>query len=135
MKLAAPPAAQTELLATWKVEAVAELPGMRSQLRRAVNAAADADAAAELVMLVDELASNGFRHGSPPVHITVLTTATGWLVTVTDTDSDRAPVEAVGRDPALGGLGLYMVAALGNDGGWYPGSEGKTVWATITATT
>ncbi|GAA4301499.1 ATP-binding protein [Klenkia terrae] len=134
MKSAQPSVSTTGLLGVWTLATVAELPQVRAELRRQLAAGtADPDAAGELVMLADELASNGLRHGSPPVQMTVSTTATGWLVMVTDGAGTRAPAEAVGRDPALGGLGLHMVAAMGEDGGWFPDRGRKTVWATVSA--
>jgi hypothetical protein len=39
----------------------------------------------------------------------------------------------VGRDPGLGGFGLYLVADLALRHGWCAGRGTKTVWAVVRA--
>src|SRR5204863_460928 len=69
------------------------------------------DASAErLVLAFDELASNALRHGESPVVATVIAGSGGWLLDVSDRAPETMPIPAVGRDPAQGGLGLYLVA-------------------------
>src|SRR5919112_3038480 len=85
----------------------AELTAGRAQLRTTVTGSAhlgdeDLD---RLLLVFEELASNGLCHGSPPVHVTVTSTAGGWLLQVSDAAVDRPPIPPVGRDPAAGGLG------------------------------
>ncbi|MGY1707823.1 ATP-binding protein [Geodermatophilus sp. SYSU D00697] len=97
--------------------AAAELTAMRGQLHTALRAgplaiAADADAVETVLLIFEELVSNGLRHGRPPVHVTVAAAGTGWLLEVSDAAGDRPPIPAVGRDPAHGGLGLHLVARL-----------------------
>jgi hypothetical protein len=44
------------------------------------------------------------------------------------------PTPAVGRDPAKGGLGLYLVARLSVAHGWYVDEGCKHVWACLPTT-
>jgi len=41
------------------------------------------------------------------------------------------PRPAVGRDPSEGGLGLYLIAELATDHGWYVTDGVKYVWALL----
>ena len=84
-----------------------------------------------LLLAYEELASNGLRHGTPPVLVEVTGTAGGWLIDVTDAATDDPPTPAVGRDPADGGLGLYLTAALATACGWVTAGNRKHVWACI----
>ena len=84
-----------------------------------------------LLLACEELASNGLRHGGPPVEVAVTTTPHGWLIVVTDGDADRAPTPAVDRDPARGGLGLHLVARLSARFGWNVVAGRKHVWAFV----
>lgn len=87
-----------------------------------------------LLLVVEELASNGLRHGSPPVHVRVTTLPGGWLLDVSDAAAGRPPAPARGRDPAAGGLGLPLVARLSAAHGWTVRGDRKHVWARIAAT-
>ncbi|MFQ1002271.1 ATP-binding protein [Modestobacter sp. SSW1-42] len=111
---------------------------MRARLRPIVpaqSAAAGPGAATDdlerILLVVEELASNGLRHGDPPVEITLCATASGWLLAVSDTAADRPPTLAVDRDPADGGMGLYLVARLASAHGWTVGDGRKSVWALV----
>src|SRR6476469_6738490 len=116
---------------------LAELRAMRMQLRDLLRSGGRPPGAAggdvsRLLLAVEELVSNALRHGGPPVCATVSTTPTGWLLEVSDAAGDSPPVPAVGRDAALGGLGLYLVAQLSRDHGWAPAEGGrKVVWARV----
>jgi hypothetical protein len=55
--------------------------------------------------------------------------AKGLLLDVSDGHAHRAPEPAVGRDPALGGRGLRMVAHPTIDRGWTVAGDRKHVWA------
>jgi hypothetical protein len=57
--------------------------------------------------------------------------AGAWLVEVRDGAPDTPPTPAVGRDPSEGGLGLYLVAELATDHGWYVTGRTKHVWAVL----
>ena len=117
----------------WELSSVAQLPGVRSELRALLSAAAPAhvDESIEerFLLAFEELASNGLRHGGEPVLARVVATAEGLLVEVSDAVADRPPEPAVGRDPARGGLGLYLVARLTSAHGWLVTAGRKSVWA------
>jgi Histidine kinase-like ATPase domain len=85
-----------------------------------------------LLLVFEELVSNGLRHGQGPVRVTVTGTGSGWLLDVSDAAADRPPAPAIGRDAAHGGLGLYLVAGLSAAHGWELHGDRKHVWAEIT---
>ena len=86
-----------------------------------------------LVLIADELTSNALRHGGAPV-ATALSSAGGqWLLTVSDSSVEVPPKPAEGRDPGLGGFGLYLVADLAVQHGWVRERRAKTVWAVVKA--
>ena len=87
----------------------------------------------ELLLVYEELTSNGLRHGRSPVFVRVAATGDGWLVDVTDAAVDHPPVPAVDRDPADGGLGLPLVARLCRAHGWIVDDGRKHVWACVEA--
>ena len=84
-----------------------------------------------LLLAFEELASNGYRHGRPPVRTTVTATPSGWLIDVTDAAPERSPSPAVDRDPALGGLGLHLIAGLCAEHGWSVHAGRKHVWGYV----
>jgi hypothetical protein len=120
----------------WHLAAIAELPNARAGLRSrldGVDSPRDPDdtAAERLVLAFDELASNGLRHGECPVVATVIAGSGGWLIDVSDRAPESMPAPAVDRDPAQGGLGLYLVARLSVAHGWYIDGGAKHVWACL----
>jgi anti-sigma regulatory factor (Ser/Thr protein kinase) len=115
---------------TWELTSVAEVTACRGRLR-ALAGPDDDDAVERLLLTVEELASNGVRHGGAPVTITVTASGSDWLVDVADGGTHMPPTPAVGRDPALGGLGLYLVAHLSAACGWTVRDGRKHVWARI----
>jgi hypothetical protein len=124
--------------ASWRgaPSTAAELTALRGQLHTALRdgplaIGADADAVEKMLLAFEELASNGLRHGHPPVHVTVTSTGAGWLLEVSDAAGDRPPTPAMGRDAAHGGLGLYLVARLCPAHGWIPRNGRKHVWAHV----
>ncbi|NEK59679.1 ATP-binding protein [Geodermatophilus sabuli] len=123
----------------WDLGAVAELPGARADLRARLDgvglgAGGDEDQAADrLILAFDELASNALRHGRSPVSATVVAGSGGWLLDVSDRDPHTMPAPAVDRDPAQGGMGLYLVARLSVAHGWYVDGSCKHVWACLPA--
>jgi two-component sensor histidine kinase len=86
-----------------------------------------------LVLIADELASNALRHGHPPVAVALSRLAHRWLVTVSDSSTELPPEPARGRDPGLGGFGLYLIADLSSAHGWSRERGAKSVWAVIEA--
>lgn len=122
----------------WDLRALADLPGARARLRDRLEDAARSDqvndaSAEQLVLAFDELASNALRHGEQPVVATVVAGSGGWLLDVSDHSPDVMPDPAVDRDPALGGLGLHMVAHMAVAHGWYVDGGRKHVWACLPA--
>jgi anti-sigma regulatory factor (Ser/Thr protein kinase) len=131
------PDADAPLEVVWEAApaVLTELTTLRRQLRGQLTArsseGADAEEAEWLMLAFEELASNGLRHGRPPVQVVVADTGRGWLLDVSDTAADLPPTPAVGRDPATGGLGLYMVARLGAAHGWVVDHSCKHVWVRV----
>ena len=127
---ASPPPAAPAL--TWTLRDVAELPAVRAQLRRhTVADASDADVLDQLVLALDEMASNALRHGGGEVRATVRLTDDAFLIEVSDQAATAPPTPAVGRDPSEGGLGLYLIAEMATEHGWYVESGHKFVWALL----
>ena len=82
-----------------------------------------------MLSAVDELATNGLIHGTPPVTARVTAAGRGWLVDISDRSTDRRPQPALGREPARGGMGLHLVEALSASRGWCVVGDCKHVWA------
>lgn len=130
-----PPARDGSTPPIWRGQlgTAAEISAGRAQLRTAVTLSAGLgeDDLERLLLVFEELTSNGLRHGSPPVRGTVTSTAGGWLLEVSDAAVERLPVPPVGRDPAAGGLGLNLVAALCQAHGWDVRAGRKVVWGRL----
>ncbi|MGY1826411.1 MULTISPECIES: ATP-binding protein [unclassified Blastococcus] len=136
-----PPAPDAGAPPIWRGEpaTAAEVSAGRAQLRTAVaDAAAVTDPGDDdldrLMLVFEELVSNGLRHGAPPVRVTVTGTSGGWLLQVSDAAVDRPPTPPVDRDPAAGGMGLNLVAALCPAHGWDVHSGRKVVWGCLEPT-
>jgi two-component sensor histidine kinase len=86
-----------------------------------------------LVLIADELTSNALRHAEPPVATALSRTADVWMVAVSDSSTSVPPEPAEGRDPGLGGFGLYLIADLSQQHGWFRDRGAKTVWAAVRA--
>lgn len=120
----------------WQVSSPAQLHHLRADLRDHLRSCAcDQDGAEpvseRILMIVDELASNGLRHGRPPVTAKVIPMLDSWLIVITDLCTERLPRLAVGRDRALGGMGLQLVADLTSARGWTLADGDKQVWALL----
>jgi anti-sigma regulatory factor (Ser/Thr protein kinase) len=120
----------------WNLAEIAELPAARAGLRDrlddvGITGDAEDTAAERLVLAFDELASNALRHGAMPVVATVVAGSGGWLIDVSDRAPDSMPTPALDRDPALGGMGLHLVARLSVAHGWYVDDGAKHVWACL----
>jgi len=133
-----PPEPAVAVAAVWHSEpaTAAELTADRGRLRAALFDGArpvgsDDEDVERLLLAFEELGSNGLRHGRPPVRMTVTTTGTGWLLVVSDAAADFPPAPAVGRDPANGGLGLYLIAQLCAAHGWNVRDGRKHIWGCI----
>jgi two-component sensor histidine kinase len=123
-------------LGDWQLTGLAALTAARQELaellvQNSPRARADRDDIDQLLLTFEELASNGLRHGEGPVRARVTRTSSGWLIDVADRAVDRPPVPALDRDPALGGLGLHLVARLCPAHGWSVLAGHKHVWACV----
>jgi anti-sigma regulatory factor (Ser/Thr protein kinase) len=117
---------------TWRLQDVAELPSVRAELRRHAGAGRpDDDLLDQLVLALDEMASNALRHGGGEVRATVRLAVDGCLIEVSDSAASAPPTPAVGRDPSEGGLGLYLIAEMATQHGWYVENGAKYVWALL----
>jgi anti-sigma regulatory factor (Ser/Thr protein kinase) len=121
----------------WDLEDVAQLPRVRAEVRRHVAASARGDDRGgtdlrdRLVLALDEMASNALRHGGGRVQAAVRATEHAYLIEVSDQAPSAPPRPAVGRDPSEGGLGLYLIAELATEHGWYVSGGCKHVWALL----
>lgn len=137
----APPTRNGEAPPIWwgQPATAAELSTGRAQLRTAVTGPAGTTGPGDedldrLLLVFEELTSNGLRHGDPPVRVSVCGMAGGWLLQVSDAAVDRPPNPPLARDPADGGLGLHLVAALCRAHGWDVHEGRKVVWGCLDQT-
>jgi anti-sigma regulatory factor (Ser/Thr protein kinase) len=126
---ASPPQATPVL--QWELHDVAQLPRMRAEVRGSLDAALEPDLVDQLVLALDEMASNALRHGGGRVQASLLLTADAYLIEVSDSAAMRPPTPAVDRDPSEGGLGLYLIARMSRLHGWYTNAGLKHVWALL----
>ena len=122
-----------------ELHSLGDLARLRSRLRSTLTGSETVrDPALEhwserMVLVADELSSNALRHGGAPVAAALSHRADTWLIAVSDSSVDVPPEPAQGRDPGLGGFGLYLVADLTEAHGWQLERGAKTVWATLRA--
>ena len=122
---------------TWELHSVSDLPVVRADLRWQVEAdevrpePPGSEAAERMVLALDELASNGLRHGRRPVGLRVCPLPEHWLVDVMDAAVDSPPSPDPGRPAGQGGYGLFVVAAYATGYGWVAGHDCKHVWALL----
>jgi anti-sigma regulatory factor (Ser/Thr protein kinase) len=120
----------------WQLESVPVVSRVRADLRAriahpSVSSASTDDARDGLLLVFEELASNALRHGGGDVRALVVAASFGWLLDLSDEAPHRPPVPAIDRDPALGGMGLHLVAQLSSDYGWEDRPGRKHVWALL----
>ena len=120
----------------WPVQTMHVISRIRIDLRAriahpSVCSTSTEDARDGLLLVFEELASNALRHGGGEVRALVVAGSGGWLIDLSDEAPDRPPVPAVDRDPALGGMGLHLVAQLSTSFGWERRPGRKHVWATL----
>jgi signal transduction histidine kinase len=120
-----------------ELHSLSELAALRARLRMSLTGS---DVVLEperehwserLVLIADELTSNALRHGGAPVATALSRLAERWLVCVSDSSTEVPPEPAQGRDPGLGGFGLYLVADLSAAHGWWRHRGAKSVWAVV----
>jgi signal transduction histidine kinase len=122
-----------------QLRALAELAHLRGRLRTSLTGSRTVEHperehwSERLVLIADELTSNALRHGAAPVATSLRQAGDRWLIAVNDASTEVPPEPAQGRDPGLGGFGLYLVADLSVAHGWYLDRGAKTVWAVVTA--
>ncbi|HEX2902511.1 MAG TPA: ATP-binding protein [Jatrophihabitans sp.] len=125
-----------DLLGRWQLSSLADLSACRRRLTAALHgrvrpARADEGSVERIVLLFEELGSNALRHGRRPVQLTVWSCSDHWLLTVSDAAVESAPIPAINRDAAQGGMGLYLVARLGNGHGWTVDGDHKIAWVQV----
>ncbi|NEK87836.1 ATP-binding protein [Blastococcus saxobsidens] len=114
-----------------------QLAGLRARLRTSMTGSPVVERperdhwSERLVLIADELTSNALRHGGAPVAAVLGRRGDDWLIAVRDAAASVAPTPAQGRDPGLGGFGLYLVADLSSSHGWYVEPGTKTAWAVV----
>lgn len=133
---ARPPTAFAEVWCQ-QLGSLGELAALRARLRISMTGSAtvlhpERDHWSErLVLIADELTSNALRHGGIPVAAILGRAGDEWLIAVRDSRPDVPPTPAKGRDPGLGGFGLYLVADLSVAHGWFADLGRKTAWAVV----
>lgn len=121
---------------TWTLYQTRQLASVRRDVRNRLSRVDDdvaEDAREQIVMVLDELATNALRHGSPPAVVRLCEHADGWLVVVSDGAPDRLPTPAINRPAEQGGMGLYLVADMTVQHGTAQAQGRKSVWALISA--
>lgn len=129
-------AADPIVLGRWFPAGIAEATRCRRQLAATLqpettSGQADEGAAERLLLVFEEIVSNALRHGYAPVEVVITACGNHWLLEVSDAASQTPPSPAVNRDAAHGGLGLYLVAQICGDHGWFADGGRKTAWARI----
>ena len=130
-------ASDARTLGSWWPARAADITAGRLQLCAALHdgmrpPSATEAAVEQLVLVFEELVSNGVRHGRPPIEVVVTGTGDCWVLEVFDAAGGARPTPDPERDPALGGLGLALVALVSAAHGWEPLGDGrKVVWARV----
>jgi hypothetical protein len=133
---ARPPHAMRELWCQ-ELHSLAELARLRARLRASLTGSETVPHperehwSERLVLIADELTSNALRHGRAPVATALSRVRDLWMIAVSDSSTEVPPLPAQGRDPGLGGIGLYLVADLSAHHGWFLERGAKTVWAVL----
>ena len=129
--------ADARTLGRWNPARAADITAGRLQLCAALHEGVRPPSVTEagveqLVLVFEELVSNGVRHGRRPIEVVVTATGDCWVLEVFDAAGGTMPTPDPERDPALGGLGLALVALVSAARGWEPLADGrKVVWARV----
>jgi len=138
------PAAAASRL-TLELASLRELSRVRRQVRAFLTASAESSAAMsapalavavedlieKAILVIDELASNALRHGTPPSSLLVCDEPARWIIIVTDSAPELVPLPAVDRPAGQGGYGLYVIADLTAAHGVHYLVDRKLVWVCI----
>ncbi|WP_129338513.1 ATP-binding protein [Cellulomonas endophytica] len=131
-----PPA--THVVGSWSLEGAEGLAPVRARLGDCLrheldDATSPANAAMrhQLLLVASELATNGLRHGRPPVHVHLLVGPRALLLDVVDLDPTTLPLVAGRRGPGAGGFGLMITESLSTRFGCYVTAATKHVWASF----
>lgn len=135
---AAPPSGMTEIR-SWTVGSVDDVALVRAELefaleeaRRVEQRSADTEVGAvadRIVLVASELATNGVRHGGPPVLVRLLRGGGVTAVDVVDHNPDDPPVLVTDRARG-GGFGLVLARRACRALGWFRAdADTKHVWA------
>lgn len=130
------PGVDAVLLEVWQPQSLRDVTQRRRELLHRLEREPGADApehgaVERLLLCIEELTSNALRHGRRPVEVRLMSYERFWMLEVTDAAPELEPSPAVDRDPATGGLGLYVVARVCGAHGWTVVDDRKTLWARI----
>lgn len=81
-----------------------------------------------LLLVVDELVSNAYRHADEPGELRVVRQLRGFMVEVSD---DGRDLGGLPTSPDSARYGLRLIGRLAVDWGFRPGRTGKSVWALV----
>ncbi|WP_410660562.1 ATP-binding protein [Amycolatopsis sp. lyj-112] len=109
--------------------------GDRPDLRRVRSVVAEhlgfgrgkAEPLGALLLVIDELVSNAYRHTAAPGDLRITRRLRGFMVEVSDGDPDLRSASAAQHH------GLRLVGQLSRDWGFRAEPTGKTVWALVPA--
>ncbi|HEY3480351.1 MULTISPECIES: ATP-binding protein [Amycolatopsis] len=110
---------------------VATLPSLRAWAGKSLGHLSP-DHLADVLMVIEELASNAYEHTSGPSYarLTVLSRPCVVVIEVDDPERGRPKVRPPDFDRARG-RGMLLVDRLADDWGVHEHSVGKTVWARL----
>jgi len=117
---------------TLEVDNLSDLRRLRDQLHAVLaGSALGSETTGEFVFAVSEVATNAVRYGHPPIRVRLWSASRRLLCTVTDhgpgIDDPFAGYVRAHRDPARGGLGLWLARRLCDHVSLRRTSEGFTV--------
>ena len=112
--------------------AVDTVPAARRLVRDSLAGTDAEQLAGDVEIVVSELATNAVLHGRPPARLR-LTAADGAVLVEVFDSNPVAPVMAMLSEDAMTGRGLALVTAISARWGVEPTTEGKRVWAEVTA--
>lgn len=81
-----------------------------------------------VVLATSELVTNAFRHGTPPIRLTVRRSANRVTVGVQDS-SPNVPATVRADPDDEGGRGMVIIQRVASETGTRPEEAGKVVWA------